>query len=186
MSEKRNSTSEAGLPGGEPVFVSLGRLGRPHGVRGEIRMQVWSQSPEAYLQVGKTVYLGETHHPVTVRSARIHGDMFLLAFEEYLDRSAVSVLNNQTVFVPVDELPPLDDDEVYLYQLLGLRVVTDTGQVLGNLEEILETGANDVFIVRGEKGEEYLLPDIDEVVHSIDLDAGEIRVHLLDGLLPGF
>lgn len=186
MSEKRNSVSETGSPGGEPVFISLGRLGRPHGVRGEIRMQVWSQSPEKYLQVGKIIYVGEAHHPATVRSVRTHGGMFLLAFEEYLDRSVVSVLSNQMVFVPVDELPPPDDGEVYLYQLLGLRVVTDTGQVLGSLEEILETGANDVFIVRGEKGEEYLLPDIDEVVRSIDLDAGEIRVHLLDGLLPGF
>ena len=80
----------------------------------------------------------------------------------------------------------LPEGEFYLHQLLGLRVVRDEDNLpLGQVAEILETGANDVFLVRRETGADLLLPDIDPVILKIDLEQGEIRVHLLPGLLPG-
>lgn len=180
----KNASSETGSPPGEPVFVTLGRLGRPHGLKGEIRMSVWTDSPEERLRVGAVVYVGERRTPAVVRSTRWNRDILLIAFEEYPDRTAVEPLRNQQVYLPVDALPPLSEDEVYAYRLLGIRVVTDEGRSLGILREILETGANDVYLVEIAEGGEILLPDIDEVVLQIDLEAGEMRVHLLEGLLP--
>ncbi len=183
MTGPKNPLSETGSPSGEPVFVALGRLGRPHGLRGEMRMSVWSDAPEERLQPGRRVFLGERRIPVVVRSVRWYQGLLLIAFEEYADRSAVEVFRNQQVFLPVDELPPLEEGEAYYYQIIGMRVVTEEGRALGVVEEILETGANDVFVVRAPDGGEILLPDIDEVILSLDVDAGLIRVHLLDGLL---
>ncbi|GAB4531960.1 MAG: ribosome maturation factor RimM [Anaerolineales bacterium] len=185
MSDTRHLSAETGSPQGEPVFIHLGRLGRPHGVRGEIRMQAWSESLEQRLQPGTTVYLGEVYHPAVIRSIRPQNDLFLVAFEGYPDRTAVEILRNQTVSLPAEALPPLEEGEIYLYQLIGLQVVTDQGLALGTVDDILETGANDVIVVRDEDGKEYLLPDIEEVVLDVNLEAGQMRVHLLDGLLPG-
>jgi 16S rRNA processing protein RimM len=86
--------------------------------------------------------------------------------------------------VRADDRPSLPDGEYYHHQLLGLRVISDTGQTLGRLVQILSTGANDVYIVRPEAGPDVLLPATDEVVQRVDLEQGEILVHLLPGLIP--
>jgi 16S rRNA processing protein RimM len=84
--------------------------------------------------------------------------------------------------VPKDEAIPLEEGEYYLYQLEGLAVYTDEGEHLGELVEVLETKANNVFIVHGSRGE-VLLPDTEEVVLEIDFENGRMKVHLLPGLL---
>jgi 16S rRNA processing protein RimM len=86
--------------------------------------------------------------------------------------------------VPESEAIPLEEGEYFLYQLEGLAVYEENGRLLGHLSTILETGANNVFIVRGDYGE-ILLPDIPEVILQIDFDANRMTIQLLDGLLPG-
>ncbi len=176
--------SAPGSPQGEPLFLAVGKLRRPHGVRGEILLEVLTDFPERF-QAGAVVYVGPRRVPLTLRSVRaFRDDLLLVAFEGYADRDAVGVLRNQLVLVPAEEAPPLAEDEVYYHQLLGLQVVTDQGRPLGRLVEILETGANEVYIVRPEEGgPEILLPAIDEVVLKVDLEQGVMVVHLLEGLL---
>ncbi len=173
---------EAGSPHGEPLFLAVGKLRRPHGVRGEILLEVLTDFPERF-QVGAVVYVGPRRVPLTIRSVRPHREMLLVAFEGYPDRDTVGVLRNQLVVVPATEAPPLPEDEIYYHQLLGLQVVTDEGHALGRLVEILETGANEVYIVETAEGKEILLPAIDEVVLGIDLEQGVMTVHLLEGLV---
>jgi 16S rRNA processing protein RimM len=85
--------------------------------------------------------------------------------------------------IPLEDAVPLEDDEFYLYQAIGLDVYTDEGDHLGHVVDILETGANDVYVVQGQRGE-VLLPAIDDCVLDVDIAAGKMTVHLLDGLLP--
>lgn len=175
--------SNAGSPPGEPLYLAVGKLRRPHGIYGEMVMEVLTDFPERF-RPGAVVYVGPRRVPLTIRSVRPYREMLLVSFEEYPNRDQVEALRNLLVTVPAEEAPPLDEGEVYLHQLLGLRVVTDEGVLLGRLVEILETGANDVYIVEPEEGgAEILLPAIDEVVLHIDLERGEMTVHLLDGLL---
>ncbi len=167
-----------------PAFLAIGKLRRPHGVRGEMVMSVWTDFPERLLP-GVMLYVGEAHAPLTIRSVRWHRNDILIAFEEYADRDQVGVLRNQVAYVRADDRPPLPEGEFYLHQLLGLRVVRDEDdQFLGKVEEIIETGSNDVLIVRMPDGKELLLPDIPSVVLDISLERDEMRVHLLPGLLP--
>ena len=84
--------------------------------------------------------------------------------------------------VPEDRLVPLPENHYYIYQLIGLDVYTDEGELLGKLADVLPTGGNDVWVVRTEKGE-VLLPAIRQVVRKVDLEAKRIVVHLLSGLV---
>ena len=153
---------------GEPVFLVVGRLHRPHGLKGEILMGVMTDFP-GRIQPRVTLYVGPQHEPHKIQSRREHTKGLLLRFEDYDSRETVAVLTNQDVFVRTDDRPPLPEGEYYQHELIGLQVVTDEEEKLGKLVEILETGANNVYIVRGEAEKDILLPAIDEVVLGIDL-----------------
>jgi 16S rRNA processing protein RimM len=180
---KQASNSGSPTPG-EPEYLAVGKLRRPHGVSGEMLMSLWTDFPER-LQPDTVVYLGTTHLPVCIKSIRGHHQDALVAFKEFSDREEAGQFRNQIIFVRTADLPALPDDEFYLHQLLGLRVIQDEdGVSLGVVAEILETGANDVFLVRREGKSDILIPDIDSVILKIDLEKREIRVNLLPGLIP--
>ncbi len=166
--------------------VIIGRLRKPHGLRGEMVLEVLTDHPEARFYPGAVVFVGPRQVPLTVRSVRPFGEQgLLIAFEGYPDRSAVEVLRNQWLTIAADEVAaPQTDDEYYDFEVLGLQVVTEAGQVLGTLVEILETGANDVFIVEPEDGPQILLPVTEEVIRAFDFESGRVVVRSLPGLLP--
>jgi len=181
--KEKNLKKQAGAPEVvPPAFLLVGILHRPHGVHGEMIMSVMTDFPER-LKPGITLYLGVEHEPVKIKSMRHHNRGQLIALEGYDSREAVGHLRNYELFVRAADRPPLPDGEYYLHQIIGLQVVTDEGQALGRVAEWIETGANGVYLVRDEDGNEVLLPDIDEVVLQIDLDSQQMIVHLLDGLL---
>ncbi len=170
-------------PTGEPVFLVVGKIHRPHGLKGDVVFQVITDFPER-IRPGITLFVGDSHHPVVVNKRRWHRSELLIKFESYDDPDMLSSLSNQFVYVRADDRPPLPEGQFYHHQLLGLTVISDQDMALGTLAQILETGANDVYIVRSELGKEILLPAIDEVVQKIDLKTGCMIVHLIPGLLP--
>lgn len=167
---------ETGLPSaGEPVYLAVGRLRRSHGVQGEMVMDVLTDFPER-LWAGKTVYVGDQHTPIRILSVRGH-DRDMIVHMEGLDSPETAVpYRNALLFVKAAEIPALPEGQYYHHQLLGLRVVDETGTALGVLEQILETGANDVYLVRTGDGKELLLPAVDEVILAVDLAQREMRV----------
>jgi len=172
----------SGSPTGEPVYLIVGFLRRPHGVHGEIIMDVHTEFPDR-LRAGTKVYLGEDHKPIKFASTRPHAKGMLVSFHGLTNPEEVGKLRNTYVYVTAADRPPLPDGKIYQHQILGLRVVTDEERELGKLVEIISTGANDVYVVEGEGGKEILLPAIPDVLLSTDLKSGVIRVHLLEGLI---
>ena len=146
-------------------------------------MEVVTDFPERIRQ-GKTLYIGEGYQPIKVVGRRVHAGNLLLAFEGIETPEEAGRLRNQWVYVPTSDRPPLSEGEYYHHQLIGLQVTSEEGLELGKITDILETGANDVYIVRSERGNEVLLPAIESVILDIDLDKGRMRVHILPGLLP--
>lgn len=176
--------SQRGLvsPKTEPRFLVIGRVIKPHGVRGELRVEIITDLPERFTWL-ETVYVGEEAlEPIGVESVRFHKSFALVKLAGYDTRETAAALRAELLLVPEDEGIPLEEDEYYLYQLEGLAVYTDEGEHLGELVEVLETKANNVFIVQGSRGE-VLLPDIDEVVLDIDFENVRMEVHLLPGLV---
>jgi 16S rRNA processing protein RimM len=177
-------TGDAGSPKrGEPVFLAVGKLRRSHGVRGEIIMDVLTDFPERLLN-GMTLYVGSEYQPLRLRSQRAHGNALLVAFEGFENPEQASELRNQLVYVTTADRPHLPEGEYYHHQVIGLKVVSEQGEVFGKVTEILATGANDVYVVRPEIGAEILIPAVDEFVLAVDLEGGEIRVRMAPGLLP--
>ena len=169
-------------PPGEPVFLAVGKLRRAHGVHGEMIMEVLTDFPER-LRPGKRLIIGAAGQTVRLSSVRSHNQFLLVSFEGYTDPEQVRPFVNQLVQVRAEERPQLPPGEYYQHELLGLSVVEDSGRLLGHLSQILETGANDVFVIQSPEGKEILLPAIDPVILAIDLAEGVIHVHLLPGLL---
>ncbi|MBA4379430.1 MAG: 16S rRNA processing protein RimM, partial [Anaerolinea sp.] len=159
----------AGSPSaGEPVFLVVGKIRRPHGLAGEALVEVYTDFPERLLP-NTVVFAGEAHQPLTIQRHRMHNKGLLLTFEGITTPVQVGLLRNQRLYIPVVDRPPLEEGEYYHHQILGLSVVDENGQELGKLTEILETGANDVYVVKRSDASELLLPAISEVVLDVDL-----------------
>jgi len=144
-------------------------------------VEVHTDFPER-LKPKTRLFAGDARRPLTVCSARLHKDGLLLAFEGIGTPEQVGLLRNQLLYITAADRPSLPEGEYYHHQILGLRVVDETGQDLGAVTEILETGANDVYVVTDDNNHELLLPAISEVVLEIDLPRKTMRVHLLPGL----
>jgi 16S rRNA processing protein RimM len=167
---------------GEPEFLVIGKLRRPHGIRGEILMDVLTDFPER-LEAGMTVFIGEDHRPQRIAGLRNNNREMLLTLEGFYSPEDVGIFRNELVYVRVADRPELEEGEFYHHQLIGMRVVLESGAPLGTLVEILVTGANDVYVVQPEAGPEILLPAIADVILDIDLEHGQMRVQPLPGLI---
>jgi len=172
--------SDEGSTSSEPAFLAIGRVLRPHGVRGELRVEIHTDYPERFGVYGQ-VYLGPDYMRYEIEAHRFHQGRVLLKLREVIDRTAAEALRGQWVYIATEDAVPLAEGEVYLHQMLGLRVVTVEDEELGEVVDLIETGANLVYVVRGMQGE-TLLPDIPEVIERIDLEAGELVVRLMEGL----
>lgn len=163
-------------------FLVVGEILKPWGFRGEVKIKVISGYP-ARLVKHKTVYLGPQARAFQVESARLHSGYILMKFVGYDTDTSVAKLRGEIVHIPADQAAPLKKNQYYHHQLIGLNVVTQNGDPLGALAEILETGANDVYLVRTPEGKEILLPAIKSVIKKIDLPAKTITVELIPGLV---
>ncbi|WP_172797844.1 ribosome maturation factor RimM [Longilinea arvoryzae] len=162
-------SDETGSPlTGEPVFLIVGKLRRPHGLAGEVLMEVITDFPER-MRSGRELFIGETHVPIHLERTRKNPPFLLLKFRDIDTPEEVGKFRNCMVYVRADSLPKLPEGEYYQHQMIGLKVLTEEGQSLGILTEVVETGANDVYIVTGEDGKEILLPAIREVILSVNL-----------------
>lgn len=191
----KNELPSASLPGpshkrgsvessAEPRFLAVGRITRPHGVHGEVRVELLTDVPERF-QWLEAVYVGEkSPRRTAIESVRFHQGVVLLRLAGYPTRDEAEALRGALLQVPESEAVPLEEGEYYLYQLVGLDVFTEGGNRVGRLSEILETGANNVFVVDGDSGQ-HLLPDIPDVIKEIDIENGKITIHLLPGLIDG-
>ena len=166
----------------------LGEILRPHGIRGELRVRLLTDYPERIAKL-KTVYLADKPEPTAVtpypvKGMRMNGDYGLLRLGDIASREEADRLRGLFVLVDMAHAVPLEAGEFYLYQLIGLKVETEDGETLGTLREVLETGANDVYIVDSPRYGEVLVPVIPDTIVKTDVQAGVVVVRLPEGLLP--
>jgi 16S rRNA processing protein RimM len=175
-------TADAG-PG--PAHLVIGRIGRAHGVGGEVRVEVLTDFPDRFAP-GARVYVGpeDATAPIetTIVSSRPHQGRLLLRLALAADRDAAAALTGSYLFVPATEARALPPGDYYEHQLVGLEVVTAEGERVGRVRSLLETGTADVLVVATD-GRDVLLPLIAEVVAAIDLEAGRMTITPLPGLL---
>ncbi|MFW5713248.1 MAG: ribosome maturation factor RimM [Brevefilum sp.] len=167
------------LGNGEPAFLVLGKLRRAHGVKGEIPLEIYTQMLELLIPE-KTVFVGEEHQSLTIEKTRWKNELLLIKFKEIHDRTVVSELTNELVYVKTSQLPPLPEGDFYYHELVGLDVYEPDGCYLGVLVQILETGANDVYLIKNDEGEEVLIPATEEMILEIDPEQEKMIVAKMD------
>ena len=177
-----HSSPPAEANAGEKVYLAIGTLGRLHGVHGEIVFHILTDFPER-IKSRMRVYVGEEHQPQRIHSRRQHGKDLLLAFEGIRSAEGGGGPAQPNGIRCRRRPPTLEEGEYYFHEVIGLQVIDEGGLSLGNIVEILATGANDVYVVRREFGPDLLLPAIEDVILGIDLENRQMRVHLLPGLV---
>ncbi|MGD9818879.1 MAG: ribosome maturation factor RimM [Desulfomonilaceae bacterium] len=164
----------------EDELVVIGRVQKPFGIRGEVKIQAYTQTFDAF---ENSEWLEIKHKRFVIKQIRFHKGSVLVLFEGIKTPETAAILSGQLVHTLESNLPPKDEDEYYYHELIGMEVFTKGDQFLGKITDIMVTGANDVLIIFGEKGE-ILLPFIDEVALEIDLKAKRMLVDPLEGLIP--
>lgn len=169
-----------------PEYVELGYIARAHGLRGDVRIKLYNEASEIF-DVVKHVYLsGPGEQPlrkIGVLSIRPGGSERLARLKGAEDRNAADALVGAKVLVAREQLPPLEPDEYYHFELIGLKVVDESGAGLGVVEDVFAGPSNDIYTVRLTDGREVLVPAIGVFIGDIDLSAGTMVLLNLPELL---
>ena len=160
-------------------FIVVGRVLAPWGARGEIKVEVMTDFPDRFSPQAEVHIDGR---PMTIERSRWHRGRVILKLATIDSVEAAQELGGRFLEVPQSQLRPLPKDEYYQFQLLGLEVWTTEGELLGRIAHILPTGSNDVYVVPSGHGE-LLIPAIEDVVKSVDLERGSIVIEVIKGLL---
>ncbi len=176
--------SEANHARQSQEYLVVGRVLRPHGIRGALVVEGFSDFIHG-LRAGSEIHLGPDNVLLKIVSIRKHKNKYLVTHDASVDRTEAETYRDFEVKVRFQDTDPLGAGEYFYWQILGLEVLSEAGEHLGVVAEIRKTGANDVYIVRDDEGREILLPAIKSVILEVDLDAGQITAHLLPGLVPG-
>jgi 16S rRNA processing protein RimM len=177
----------------EDIEVVVGRIGKPHGIRGEVTLDVRTDEPERRFAPGTTLRAqapaGADRRPssLTVARARWHQSTLLVTFEELPDRNAAEAARGTVLHATLahDEVPD-DPDEYYDHQLVGLSVVDLDGSELGTVKALVHGSAQDLLTVRTTDGRDALVPFVSALVPEVDLEAGRLVVADRPGLVSPF
>lgn len=157
-------------------FIEAGRIVNTHGVAGEVKIEVWLDSPQFMKRFGRLYIDGEERK---VSAARVHKNFLLAKLEGADDVNAAMRLKGRTVYIRREDAK-LPKGAYFIQDIIGAKVVDEQGGEIGLLEDVLETPASRVYVVRGEQ--EHLIPAVPEFVMSTDAEAGVITVRLIEGM----
>jgi 16S rRNA processing protein RimM len=169
-----------------PARLVVGRVLRPHGIRGEVSVEILSDAPERFA-AGAKLAAGDPDEPTTLRelqveASRLHQGRLLLRLVGLGDRDAVESLRGQWLSIPLEDARDLAPDEFWSHQLVGLRVVDSDGRERGVVADVLPGAAHDLLVVRRDDGGDALVPAVAALV-TVELEAGRVVVRALPGLL---
>ena len=166
-------------------LVVIGEVIKPHGIRGEFHVANHADSPSLYAPGARVWFRapGKPERPVNILSCRPHQGRLLLTIEGVTDRDAADALRGMEVVVRAEDMPELDEGEVYLHEIVGYDVVLLDGSKVGVLESFMDIPGQDVWVIRAPDGKEILLPAHEETVPEIDATARRITINPPPGLL---
>jgi 16S rRNA processing protein RimM len=168
-------------------YFNVGKIVNTHGIRGEVRVISRTDFPEERYKVGNTLFLfmpgSKDPIELVVKSHRTHKNFNLLTFEGYDNVNQVESMKGGILKVPESQRGELEEGEFYFQDIIGCNMVTTEGEEIGKVVEILTPGANDVWVVKGSKGKEVLIPYIEDIVKKVDINGKTIVIEPMEGLL---
>lgn len=164
-------------------WATIGKIVAPFGIRGELKVFSLSDIPDRFVQLD-TVFIGPDHAPRKITAVRPYkGDMLVIKFAGIDDANMADTLRNFDLTIPLEKLAKLPPNSYYQHDILGLRVALLCGREIGTIIEIMETGSNDVYVVKGDDSKQILLPAIKDVIKQVDLIRRMMYIEPMAGLL---
>lgn len=165
-------------------YIEIGQVVNVFGVRGEVKVIPFTDDITRFDDL-KQIYLEKNKEKKTffITSVKYHKNMVILKLEGIDTREEAEHYRNSSIIIDRKDAIKLPKDTYFIVDLIGLPVYTDTGEKLGIVEDIYNTGSNDIYVVKNDFGKQILLPSIPEVLKEIDLEKGKITVHIMKGLL---
>ncbi|WP_017813644.1 ribosome maturation factor RimM [Paenibacillus shenyangensis] len=168
-------------------WLMVGKIVNTHGIRGELKIYPNTDFPEVRFAVGNKLQMinEETgaSQQVEVQTSRLQKNMYVIRFKGFGNINEVEKYKGWVLKVSKNDTVDLEEDEYYFHEIIGCEVITDEGQSLGVITEILTPGANDVWVVKPAKGKDILIPYIHDVVLDINVEDKKITIHVMEGLL---
>lgn len=162
----------------------VGVITSPHGVAGEVKVFPTTDDPKRFRRLREVILVtGKTEQVVEIENVKFLKQMVILKLKGYHNKNEVEHLRQCSLYVLRENAVRLRKDEYFIADLMGLKILDEEDQEIGILEEVLSTGANDVYQIRLKDGRELLLPAIKECVLAVDIQAGTMKIHILEGLL---
>ena len=162
-------------------LLQVGEIVNTHGLRGEVKIVPWTDSPDVFEDI-KHIYLSNGNI-LTVMGVKYQKNNIIVKFAEIFDIDDAMKYKGQVISADRSELGELPDGAYYIADLIGMNVVTDNGEEIGTVSDVIQTGANDIYEVKRKGEKPLLIPVIPDVVLDVNLESSVITVHLMDGLL---
>lgn len=164
-------------------LLEIGKIVNTHGLRGDVKIVVWMDYPEDFESI-ETAYvkIKNEYKKLTVQRIKYQKNNLIVKFEEVNDINEAELFKNSVLYADRDDLGELPEGTHYIVDLIGLDIVDEDGNFIGKLEDVFNTGANDIYDVKRDGKKNLLLPVIDDVVKKIDIEGGRIVVNIMEGL----
>ena len=165
-------------------FLEIGQIVNTFGIKGQVKVNPFTDDINRFDKL-KKVYIKNKlkNQELEIEEVKYHKNMVLLKFKGIDKIEDAENLRNSYILIDRKDQLPLDKDTYYIVDLLGLEVYTDENKLLGKLDDIFNTGSNDIYVVKDELGKQILLPAIKDVIKKIDIENKKIIVHILNGLI---
>lgn len=165
-------------------LLQVGVISSTHGVRGEVKVFPTTDDPQRFKSL-KNVILdtGKEQIPLEIQGVKFFKQFVILKFKGYDSINEIEKFVKKNLYVTRENAVKLKKDEYFIADLIGMTVKEEDGAILGTVSDVLQTGANDVYVVALADGGEVLLPAIKDCILSVDMEKREMQVHVLDGLL---
>ena len=165
-------------------LLKVGIISSTHGIRGEVKVFPTTDDPQRFKKLDRVLLDNEKEkRELKIQSVKFFKQFVIVKFAEINDINDVEQYKGSSLFVTRKQAVKLDKDEYFIADLIGISVIAQKEQLKGILKDVIETGANDVYVIALSDGRELLLPAIKECVLSVDIEKGEMQIRLLDGLL---
>ena len=165
-------------------MLRVGVITSTHGIKGEVKVFPTTDDAKRFKELKKVILdTGKEYIPMEIEHVKFFKNMVILKFKGYDNINEIEKYKSRDLLITRDQAVDLAPDEYFITDLIGLAVVSDQGVELGTLKDVLETGANDVYVVAMKDGKELMLPAIGDCILNVDLEQRRMEVHVLEGLM---
>ena len=164
-------------------LLEIGKIVNTHGLRGEVKVVPWTDSPDDFYDVSYAYIKNKNEYKkLTIDGVKFQKNNVIVKFKEYNDINEILPFKNAVLYADRDDLGELPEGVYYIVDLIGLKVYTEDDEYIGEIADVFNAGASDIYDVKRDGKKNLLLPVIDEVVKSVDIENGRVTVNVMEGL----